>query len=33
MKSLKNTLSEYIQIGGDESLGRGWTRLVWQEVQ
>lgn len=32
-KSLKETLCEYIQIGGDETLGRGWTRLVWQEVQ
>jgi len=33
MKSLKNTLCDYIQIGGDESLGKGWTRLVWQEVR
>ena len=33
INSLKNTLCEYIQIGGDETLGRGWTKLVWQEVQ
>ncbi|MBA4417607.1 MAG: type III-B CRISPR module RAMP protein Cmr4 [Syntrophus sp. (in: bacteria)] len=33
MESLKNMLMEYIQIGGDETLGRGWTRLVWQEVE
>ena len=33
IKSLKDTLNEYIQIGGDETLGRGWTRLIWQEVQ
>ena len=33
MKSLKNILCEYIQIGGDETLGRGWSRLVWQEVK
>ena len=33
IQSLKETLNEYIQIGGDETLGRGWTRLVWQEVK
>jgi CRISPR-associated protein Cmr4 len=33
MESLKDTLKEYVQIGGDETLGRGWTRLVWQEVK
>lgn len=33
MKSLKETIKEYVQIGGDETLGRGWTRLVWQEVK
>lgn len=33
MQSLKDTLKGYIQIGGDETLGRGWTRLVWQEVE
>ncbi len=33
MQSLKGTLKDYIQIGGDETLGRGWTRLVWQEVK
>lgn len=32
MESLQDTLKEYVQIGGDETLGRGWTRLVWQEV-
>ena len=31
IKSLKDVLCEFIQIGGDETLGRGWTRLVWQE--
>ena len=31
MKSLKDILCEYIQIGGDETLGRGWSRLIWQE--
>lgn len=33
MESLKGILCEYIQIGGDETLGRGWTRLIWQEVK
>jgi len=33
IESLQNTLKEYVQIGGDETLGRGWTRLVWQEVK
>jgi len=33
MKSLQDTLKEYVQIGGDETLGRGWMRLVWQEVK
>ena len=33
MKSLKDILCEYIQIGGDETLGRGWSRLIWQEVE
>jgi len=33
MKSLQDTLKEYVQIGGDVTLGRGWTRLVWQEVR
>ncbi len=33
MKSLKDILCEYIQIGGDETLGRGWSRLIWQEVK
>jgi CRISPR-associated protein Cmr4 len=32
MTSLKGALKDFIQIGGDETLGRGWTRLVWQEV-
>lgn len=33
LKSLKDVLCEFIQIGGDETLGRGWTRLIWQEVK
>jgi len=33
IKSLKDILCEYIQIGGDETLGRGWSRLIWQEVE
>jgi len=30
---LKDTIKEYVQIGGDQTLGRGWVRLVWQEVR
>ncbi|MFP3869623.1 MAG: type III-B CRISPR module RAMP protein Cmr4 [Syntrophobacteria bacterium] len=26
---LVNTLGDYLQVGGDETLGRGWTRVVW----
>jgi CRISPR-associated protein Cmr4 len=33
MQSVKDTVKGFIQIGGDETLGRGWTRLVWQEVK
>lgn len=33
IESLRRILGEYIQIGGDETLGRGWTRLIWQEVK
>ena len=33
IEALQATLKDYIQIGGDETLGRGWTRLVWQEVK
>lgn len=33
LTSLQETLKEYIQIGGDETLGRGWARLIWQEVK
>lgn len=33
MQSLKDTVKGFIQIGGDETLGRGWTRLTWQEVR
>ncbi len=33
MITLKDILCEYIQIGGDETLGRGWSRLIWQEVE
>jgi CRISPR-associated protein Cmr4 len=32
MESLKGVLKGFIQIGGDETLGRGWTRLIWREV-
>ncbi len=33
VESLKDSLKEYVQIGGDETLGRGWIRLIWQEVK
>jgi len=31
LKSLRGKLADFIQVGGDETLGRGWMKLVWQE--
>lgn len=31
LKHIKETLGNYLQVGGNETVGQGWFALNWQE--